>query len=60
MLAESPDFAGRTVLRSQLEPGLYWLLDSWRDEESMRVALAMARTFASVAGLVEDPLEVLA
>lgn len=60
VIAGSPDFVRRTVLRSQTEPGLYWLIDEWRDEESMRLALSMARTLASVAGLEEDPVEMLA
>lgn len=60
VIAESPDFMGRTVLRSQTEPGRYWLIDEWREESAMRLALAMARTFATVAALVDDPLEVLA
>jgi quinol monooxygenase YgiN len=59
VLAESDDFGGRTVLRSQTEAGLFWLVDQWRDEESMRLALAMARTFASVAALVQEPVELV-
>lgn len=60
VMAESAEFHGRTVLRIQTEPGLFWLLDEWHNEESMRMALAMARTFASVAALVEEPAELLA
>lgn len=60
VIAESPDFGGRAVLRVQGEPGRYWLLDRWRDEGAMRMALAMARTIASAAALVEEPEELLA
>lgn len=60
VVAGSPDFGGRTVLRSQSEPGLYWLLDEWRDEAAMRLALAMARTIATPAALVEEPREIYA
>lgn len=59
VIADSPEFHGRTVLRSQLEPGLYWLLDEWGGEDAMRMALAMAHTFATVAALREEPVEVL-
>ena len=49
VIGDSPDFRGRTVLRSQLEPGIFWLLDRWTDEQSMQMALASARTLSSVA-----------
>ena len=56
----SSDFRGRTVLRSQLEPGTFWLLDRWTDEESMQMAQASARTLASVAALLQEPVVLLA
>ncbi len=59
-IAESPDFVRRTVLRGQARPAHYWLLDEWRDQQSMQLALAMARTIASVAALVDEPREVIA
>lgn len=60
VMAVSGDFIRRTVLRDQVAPGHFWLIDEWRDEEAMRLALAMARTIASVAGLVEEPVERMA
>lgn len=60
VIGDSPDFRGRTVLRSQLEPGIFWLLDRWTDEQSMQMALASARTLSSVAALMEEPRVLLA
>ena len=53
-------FKGRTVLRSQVEEGTYWLIDAWTDEPAMQMALAAARTLATVAALVEVPKQLLA
>lgn len=55
VMAESGDFCGRTVLRSQGEAGRFWLVDRWLSEESMGLALSVARTISTVAGLVEEP-----
>lgn len=55
VLAGSPDFHGRNVLRSQVEPGLFWLMDAWTDEDAMQMGLASARTLSSVAALIEEP-----
>lgn len=60
VIAGSGDFIRRTVLRDQAAAGRFWLVDEWRDEEAMRLALAMARTIASVAALAEEPVERLA
>ena len=60
VIAESGDFRGRTVLRSQTQAGRFWVLDRWQHERSMGLALAMARTIATVAALVEEPVEALA
>ena len=55
VLAGSPDFHGRNVLRSQVETGSFWLMDGWTDEEAMQMGLASARTLSSVAALVAEP-----
>jgi len=55
VLAGSPDFHGRNVLRSQVEEGCFWLMDAWTDEDAMQMGLASARTLSSVAALVEEP-----
>ena len=55
VLAGSPDFHGRNVLRSQVERGCFWLMDAWTDEDAMQMGLASARTLSSVAALVEEP-----
>jgi len=60
LLAGTEESPGRTVLRSQLEPGTFWLLDRWTDEQSMQMAQASARTLASVAALLEEPVVLLA
>lgn len=60
VVAESPDFVRRTVLRSQAESGLFWVLDEWREEAAMHLALAMARTIATPAALIEEPRELAA
>ncbi len=52
-------FQGRLLLRSQVDPSVFWMLDAWSDEDAMRYALAAARTLASVASLVEEPRELL-
>lgn len=59
VIAQSDAFQGRTVMRSQLEHGVFWLVDEWTDLDSMQMALAAARTLASVAALVEEPRELL-
>lgn len=53
-------FKGRTILRSQVEEGAYWLIDGWMDEPAMQMGLAAARTLATVAALVEEPKQLLA
>lgn len=58
VIAESEDFHGRTVLRSQTE-GVFWMIDAWTDREGMERSLAAARTLASVAALEEEPVQVL-
>ena len=59
VLAGSDDFHGRTVLRHQVTPGAYWLLDGWSDESAMHMGLASARTLSSVAALLEEPKEMV-
>lgn len=59
VLAGSDDFHGRTVLRHQVSPGAYWLLDGWTDEAAMQMGLASARTLSSVAALLEEPREIV-
>lgn len=58
-IGESADFRGRTVLRSQTDVGRYWTIDAWTDRQAMELALAAARTLASVAALQEEPVQVL-
>lgn len=60
VLAGSQDFHGRNVLRSQVEPGSFWLMDGWTDEAAMQMGLASARTLSSVAALIEEPRIVIA
>ena len=55
VISDAEGFVGRTVLRSQIEEGVYWLLDGWVDEDAMQMAMAAARTLASVGGLVDEP-----
>ncbi len=55
VLAGSADFHGRNVLRSQVEQGVYWLMDAWTGEGAMQSGLASARTLSSVAALMEEP-----
>ncbi len=59
VIASAEGFRGRMLLRSQVDGGVFWLLDAWSDEDAMRYALAAARTLASVAALIEEPREVL-
>ncbi len=59
VIAEADGFQGRMLLRSQVDEGVFWLLDAWSDEDAMRYALAAARTLASVAALIEEPREIL-
>lgn len=47
--------AERLVLRSQLEPGSYRVVDCWESEGSLQSALAATRTFSTPAALVEEP-----
>lgn len=49
-------FCRRLVLRSQLEPGAYWVLDCWESEDSLQMALAAARTLSTPAALLEEPV----
>jgi quinol monooxygenase YgiN len=60
VLAGSPDFHGRSLLQSHLEPGVFWLIDGWTDEAAMEMGLASARTLSSVAALIEEPQVILA
>ena len=55
VISDSDGFRGRTVLRSQLDQGVFWLLDGWIDQDAMQMAMAATRTLASVGGLIEDP-----
>lgn len=55
VISDAEGFRGRSVLRSQVDRGVYWLLDAWVDQDAMRMAMAAARTLASVGGLIEQP-----
>lgn len=55
VISDAEGFIGRTVLRSQVEEGVYWLLDGWIDEDAMQMAMSAARTLASVGGLIDEP-----
>jgi len=59
VLSGSSDFHGRNVLRGQLEPGSFWLMDAWTDESAMQMGLASARTLSTVAALLEEPRVVI-
>ncbi len=53
VLREDPDFRWRLLLGSHIEPGRHLLIDCWRDEQAMQLALAASRTLASAAALLE-------
>jgi quinol monooxygenase YgiN len=56
VLEGSSAFQWRLVLSSQVESGLYWLVDGWSDLVALQSGLAASRTIASVAALVEPPV----
>ncbi len=49
-------FRWRLTLSSQLEAGVYWLVDGWSDLEALHSGLAASRTIASPAALAGPPV----
>ena len=49
-------FQWRLTLSSQLDAGVFWLVDGWSDPDALQSGLAAGRTIASVAALAGPPV----
>lgn len=56
-LSESEFWTGRLVLRSQLNPERFWVLDGWSQKIALDAGAIMLRTMSSAAAVVEPPVE---
>ena len=57
-LRDSEYFEGRLMLRSQRNPGRFWILDAWTEKIALEAGKIMLRTMSSVAGMVEESREI--
>lgn len=52
-LRDSEYWEGRLLLRSQVAPAKFWLLDAWTEKIALEAGKIMLRTMSQVAGLVQ-------
>lgn len=52
-LRDSEYWEGRLMLRSQVAPARFWMLDAWTEKIALEAGKIMLRTMSTVAGLVQ-------